>query len=343
MIEWLWPWLALLAPVPLVVRWLWHSADSNDPALVVPDLQPFTAPEQDGAGQTGTIRMLQLALLWLVWLCLLAAVMRPQWTGAEVRLPATGRDLMLAVDISGSMGTEDMQLGDDFVNRLIVVKAVVEQFLEQRQGDRIGLILFGTRAYLQAPLTFDIDSVQSLLTDAPVGIAGGKTAIGDAIGLAVKRLRKKTEGERVLVLLTDGANNVGEVAPVKAAELAAREAIKIYTIGVGADELQLKMPGLFGALGSRIVNPSAELDEDTLQSIAALTEGEYFRARNTEKLREIYAMIDAMEPVTQDAESFRPVRALYHWPLALALITLMLLVSWLLVNARRRSQRSENA
>ena len=336
MIEWLWPWLILLAPLPLAVRWFWHSADSNDPALVVPDLQPFTAPEQEGTGTAGAARLLQLSLLWLAWLCLVGTVMRPQWTGPEVSLPATGRDLMLAVDISGSMGTEDMQLGNDFVNRLVVVKNVVASFLEQRQGDRIGLILFGTRAYLQAPLTFDINSVQRLLTEAPVGIAGGKTAIGDAIGLAVKRLRKKTEGERVLVLLTDGANNVGEVAPVKAAELAAREEIKIYTIGVGADELQLKMPSLFGSLGSRIVNPSAELDEDTLESIAALTSGQYFRARNTDKLREIYGLIDAMEPVSQDAESFRPVRTLYHWPLAVALLALFILLGWLTLIARRR-------
>lgn len=340
MIEWLWPWFALLAPLPWLVRRFWHSADSKEPALIVPDLQPFAAPEGERAIGRNTVRLLQLALLWIVWLSLLGAVMRPQWTGAEVSLPATGRDLMLAVDISGSMGTEDMQLGDDFVNRLIVVKDVVESFLEERKGDRIGLILFGTRAYLQAPLTFDLASVQRLLTDAPVGIAGGKTAIGDAIGLAVKRLRQKPDGERVLVLLTDGANNVGEVAPVKAAELAAREAIKIYTIGVGADELQLKMPGLFGALGSRIVNPSAELDEETLQEIANLTDGQYFRARNTEKLREIYTMIDAMEPVSQDAESFRPVRALYYWPLALAFLALMVLIAWLTLAARQRARES---
>lgn len=325
-IDWIWPWLFVLAPIPLLVRRLWSPPPRQDAALAVPDLAPFSIDAEQGAGAGKGRHILPLVLLWVAWLALLAAGARPQWTGAEVSLPATGRDLMLAVDISGSMGTEDMQLGDDFVNRLVVVKSVVNSFLAERQGDRVGLILFGTRAYLQAPLTFDLGSVQELLGDAPVGIAGGKTAIGDAIGLAVKRLRAKKEGERVLILLTDGANNVGEIAPVKAAELAASADVKIYTVGVGADEMQLKMPGLFGALGSRTVNPSAELDEETLGKIAGLTGGDYFRARNTQRLQEIYATIDAMEPVSQDAESFRPVRALYHWPLALALLMSMALL-----------------
>jgi Ca-activated chloride channel family protein len=154
---------------------------------------------------------------------------------------------MLAVDISGSMATQDMQVSDEFLDRLTIVKAVVGQFAQARLGDRVGLILFGTNAYLQAPLTFDLKSVNRLLVEAPVGIAGGKTAIGDAIGLAVKRLRQRPHDEKVLILLTDGANNVGEVEPAKAAELAARDGITIYTVGVGADEMRL--PSVFRALG----------------------------------------------------------------------------------------------
>jgi len=214
---------------------------------------------------------LRLVLLWLIWLALVGATARPQWTGDPVALPTTGRDLMLAVDISGSMGTEDMELGNQLVDRLTVVKNVVSDFVEQRQGDRVGLILFGTNAYLQAPLTFDLVSVDRLLTEAPVGIAGGKTAIGDAIGLAVKRLRQRPAGDRVLILLTDGANNVGEVEPAKAAELAGAEGITIYTIGVGAESVRMR--GLFGALSSTLINPSAELDEPTLQAIAGATGG----------------------------------------------------------------------
>lgn len=235
---------------------------------------------------------------------------------------------MLAVDISGSMGTEDLQLGGQLVNRLTVVKNVVSQFIEAREGDRVGLILFGTNAYLQAPLTFDLKTVNRLLIEAPVGIAGGKTAIGDAIGLAVKRLRQRPEGERVLILLTDGANNVGEVAPVKAAELAAQDDIRIYTIGVGADEMRL--PSLLGVFGARVVNPSAELDEETLTEIADTTGGRYFRAQNTAKLVEIYDIIDDMEPIEQDAETYRPIAVLYYWPMSVAwgLFLFLMLCDW---------------
>lgn len=239
-----------------------------------------------------------------------------------MQLPTTGRDLMLAVDISGSMSQEDMELGGQNVNRLLVVKRVVNQFVERRQGDRVGLILFGTQAYLQAPLTFDLTTVNRLLEEAPVGIAGGKTAIGDAIGLAVKRLRSRPESERVLILLTDGANNVGEVAPIKAAELAANHSIKIYTVGVGAESM--RVPGLFGSFGARVVNPSADLDEETLTEIARLTDGQFYRARDTRELARIYDAIDDLEPVEQDAETFRPIAVLFHWPLGAALLLIVL-------------------
>ncbi|MEM6709519.1 MAG: VWA domain-containing protein [Pseudomonadota bacterium] len=327
MIEWLWPAMFILLPLPILLRWRLPPLQRQEAALLVPDIGRFETPNASGRLRLSFPQLSRLALLWLCWIATVIALARPQWSGDEVSLPVTGRDLMLAVDISGSMGTEDLQLGGTFVNRLAVVKSVVSAFLERRVGDRVGLILFGSNAYLQAPLTFDLKSVQRLLIEAPVGIAGGKTAIGDAIGLAVKRLRQKEEGERILVLLTDGANNVGAVAPVKAAELAQIEAIRIYTIGVGADELQLKMPGIFGALGSRMVNPSSELDEDTLRQIAELTEGSYFRAQDTERLREIYREIDAMEPVDQEAERYRPVRALFHWPLAVALLAMLALLA----------------
>lgn len=324
MIEWQWPWLFVLLPIPLLVRLFMTPIDQQDNALTVPDLHRFTLATKASPKNIPRRWSVVLILLSLAWICLVTASTRPQWTGAPVSLPTSGRDLMLAVDISGSMSTEDMQLQDQLVNRLLVVKSVVNNFLESRQGDRVGLILFGTNAYLQAPLTFDLNSVSKLLAEAPVGIAGGKTAIGDAIGLAVKRLRQRPAGgDRVLILLTDGANNVGEVAPIKASELAASEDIKIYTIGVGADEMQLKMPGLFGSLGSRIVNPSAELDVETLEQIAQLTNGQFYRARNTEKLQEIYAIIDQLEPAEQDAEVYRPITSLFHWPLALGWLLLI--------------------
>jgi Ca-activated chloride channel family protein len=324
-IEWVWPWAFILIPLPVLMRVLFKPLEQQQAALTVPTVGAFQGEGESvlGTGQQVSWRAL---LLWLIWLALVSATARPQWTGDPVTLPVTGRDLMLAVDISGSMGTEDLQLAGQLVNRLTVVKDVVRQFVEARKGDRIGLILFGTNAYLQAPLTFDLDSVNRLLIEAPVGIAGGKTAVGDAIGLAVKRLRRRPEGDRVLILLTDGANNVGEVSPIKAAGLANQEEIRIHTIGVGADEM--RMPSLFGVFGSRVINPSAELDEETLQAIAQTTGGRYFRAQNTERLAEIYDIIDALEPIEQDAETYRPIAALFYWPLALAWALVLLLVVW---------------
>jgi len=328
MIEWVWPLAFLLLPVPLLVRMLWRPLERQQAALTVPSVDMFRTDSDSITGVGRDKLPWRIVLLWLIWVLLVGAAARPQWTGEPVTLPTTGRDLMLAVDISGSMGTEDLQLGGQLVNRLVVVKNVVQEFIAARQGDRVGLILFGTNAYVQAPLTFDLPTVNQLLTEAPVGIAGGKTAIGDAIGLAVKRLRQRPAGDKVLVLLTDGANNVGEVAPTKAAELASQEGIRIYTIGVGADEMRL--PSIFGSFGSRVVNPSAELDEDTLKAIANTTGGQYYRAQNTAKLIEIYAIIDDLEPIEQEAETYRPIAALYHWPMAggLALFLMLLVADW---------------
>ncbi len=325
MIAWVWPLAFVLIPLPLLLRIFWKPLLRQQAALAVPDIANFQIEEASRSNMLSSGLPWRTLLLWLVWVALVTAAARPQWTGEPVTLPTTGRDLMLAVDISGSMGTEDLQLGGQVVNRLTVVKSVVSDFIEARQGDRLGLILFGTNAYLQAPLTFDLETVNRLLVEAPVGIAGGKTAIGDAIGLAVKRLRQRPDGDRVLILLTDGANNVGEVAPIKAAELANQGEIRIYAIGVGADEMRLKSS--FGLLASRIINPSAELDEKTLKTIAQETGGRYFRAQNTRKLVEIYDIIDALEPIEQDAETYRPTAALFHWPLTIA----WLAFAWLIV------------
>ncbi|MGH8552097.1 MAG: VWA domain-containing protein, partial [Methylococcales bacterium] len=177
------------------------------------------------------------------------------------------------------------------------------------------LILFGDQAYLQAPLTFDRATVAAFLDEAVIGLAGEKTAIGDAIGLAVKRLRKNPSDQRVLVLITDGANTAGLVSPLKAAELAAREGLKIYTIGIGADEMIIR--DFFGA---RRVNPSADLDEKTLTQIAEKTGARYFRARDTRELEKIYALLDRLEPVEKEKQYYRPKTTLFHWPLGLAVI-----------------------
>lgn len=312
------PWAALLLPLPLLVwRW-WPRAPRADAALRVPFYQQLL---DEGATEAMAHRAppLRTALLGLGWLLLVAAACGPRWIGEAVALPASGRDLLLAVDISGSMQIEDMVIGAERVQRLVAVKAVVDDFIRQRRGDRIGLVLFGTQAYVQAPLTFDRDTVGRLLREAQIGFAGEETAIGDAIGLAVKRLRERPGDRHVLILLTDGANTAGAVGPREAAAMAARHNVTIYTVGIGADELTL--PGLFGSqFGARRVNPSADLDEEALRAIAAQTGGRYFRARDPQELAGIYQTLDQLEPVAGPAQSYRPQRSLSHWPLAAALL-----------------------
>ena len=223
-----------------------------------------------------------------------------------------------------------MQLAGTSVNRLVAVKAVVGNFVTERTGDRLGLILFGEKAYLQTPLTFDRNTLQTLLNEAQLGFAGNGTAIGDAIGLSVKRLQDRPENHRVLILLTDGANNAGELDPLQAAALAKRASVKIYTIGIGAETQES-----WGLFGKRVTNPSADLDETTLTGIAEATGGRYFRARNPEELRAIYEELNRLEPIEQDAETIRPVAALYYWPLAVAFIFSLLIA---LLSGPRRSR-----
>lgn len=235
-------------------------------------------------------------------------------------MAASGRDLLVAVDVSGSMDFPDMQWQDEDVSRLNLVQHLLGDFLERREGDRVGLILFGSKAYLQAPLTFDRHTVRVWLDEAKIGIAGKNTAIGDAIGLALKRLRQRPAQSRVLILVTDGANNGGEIDPLTAARLAAEEGVKIYPIGIGADPEQTGTLGLLG------LNPSLDLDEPALKAIAAATGGRYFRARDGQELQAIKDTLDQLEPVTQQPTQARSAQALYSWPLAGALLLSILLV-----------------
>ncbi len=331
-----WPLIFLLLPLPWLVYKFMPPARRISPALRVPFYANLPLAESQTVRQALHWHLLLLASIWLL---LLLAAARPTWVGDQIQLPSSGRNLMLAVDISGSMQIEDMQLNNSPVNRLSVVKKVVGNFVQQRGGDRLGLILFGSQAYLQTPLTFDRHSVQTQLDEAQIGFAGEKTAIGDAIGLSIKRLQGNSEQSRILILLTDGANTAGEVSPKKAAQLAAQARVKIYTIGMGADEMMV--PGIFGSsFGARRTNPSADLDEKTLSLIAEQTGGQYFRARDPKELASIYRELDRLEPVDQDQAYYRPRKALFYYPLTLVLC---LVGVWALVHvlATRVGLRSE--
>ena len=305
-------WVFLLLPLPFIVSLLLPPAPaSNNAALRVPF---FKNVQTDFTKNKKARSLLRLILALLVWGLLVTAAARPQFIGDTIKQPVSGRSLMMAVDISGSMQAADMVISGRPVTRLTAVKSVATNFISKRKGDRIGLILFGTQAYLQAPLTFDRKTVNILLEESALGLAGRETAIGDAIGLAVKRLRKEDKNNRVLILLTDGANTAGNVKPLKAADLAAQEKVRIYTIGIGADARIIQTP-----FGRQRVG-GTDLDEPTLQAIAEKTNGRYFRARNVKSLLEIYAILDKVEPVSEDELSYRPVKELYYYPLALALL-----------------------
>ncbi len=318
MIHFDWPWLFLTLPLPIIVRYLLPPATTSveNAALRVPFIEDFQSLNQKV--QHKTIKRWPLWLATLAWILLVIAATRPQWWDEPIELPINGRDLMMAVDLSGSMRYKDFRIQDRTVDRLTATKWVAGQFLERRVGDRLGLILFGDQAYLQVPLTFDRQTVSVLLNESAIGLAGQQTAIGDAIGLAVKRFlhkHKKNQESWVLILLTDGANTTGKIEPLKAAELAAQEGLKIYTIGIGADEMVLR-----DFFGTRRINPSVDLDEKTLKQIAEKTGGRYFRARDTAGLEKIYALLDELEPIQKDNLFFRPSKALYYWPLSMALL-----------------------
>lgn len=315
MIDLHWPWLLILLPLPVLLRRLLPARpEIEQAALKVPFLDDL------GEGENRVVASERRWPLWLAgvaWCCLVLASARPQWLGEPLEQSVSGRDLMLAVDVSGSMEERDFVIDNQRVDRLTAIKHVAGDFIQRRVGDRLGLILFGTQAYLHVPLTFDRKTVQTLLNEAFLGITEDEpqTSIGDAIGLAVKRLQDQKNDSRVLILLTDGANTAGELTPLKAAEIAAEHHLKIYTIGIGADEMLVR--SLFG---TRRVNPSADLDEKTLTAIAETTGGKYFRARNSEELEQIYLVLDQLEPVEKDKQYFRPRGELFYWPLALALL-----------------------
>lgn len=316
-----WPQALLLLPLPLLVYYLLPAqALRQQAALRVPSLNDFRFAASDAIDFRP--RRWRRWVSLLAWLLLVFATSRPQWLGETVEIPLSGRDLMLAVDLSDSMRMTDFIIEGEQVDRLQATRRVASNFIQRRHGDRLGLILFGSQAYLQAPLTFDSKTVNRLLREAVIGLAGERTAIGDAIGLAIKRFDQKSDNSRVLILLTDGANTAGEVSPLKAAQLAAERNLKIYTIGIGADE---KIETTW--FGTRRVNPSARLDEKTLRAIAEITGGRYFRARDSVELEKIYQQLDALEPMPRDRQNLRPISALFAWPLALALLLAALLVA----------------
>lgn len=314
MTHFVWWGLFVLLPLPLIMRLvLPRVGDKSVEALKVPffnDVAALPTSRRLTALSGLKARRIFGALIWALLVC---AAARPQWTGEAAKVPSEGRNLMVVLDISGSMRELDFELNGRRVTRWDAVQAVADSFVKKREGDRVGVVLFGERAYLYAPLTFDLKTVSDLLKEADVGMAGTQTAIGDALGLALKTMIDVPAQSKVIVLLSDGAANAGRMRPLEAAEIAAKSGVKVYTIGAGSDSVLVQ--GLFGAVK---MSRDGEIDERTLKEIAEKTGGEYFRAKDTQQLQRIYDKIDALEPVKNDDVFVRPVKELFYYPLAAA-------------------------
>ena len=320
MITLAYPWLLLLLALPLLYRFLVPAHREPRPALQV----PFLGRLSRACGQEPASGATVLQGVWgrklvlpFVWLCVVFALARPQWIEPPVRKAVPMRDLLLAVDLSGSMETQDFTTADGkTTDRLTAVKQVLDGFLAQREGDRVGLVFFGTAPFVQAPFTEDLKVCRQLLGEAQVKMAGPQTAFGDAIGLAITMFDRSDMKDRVLIVLTDGNDTASQVPPAKAAEIAKDKGIVIHTVSVG---------------DPRAAGEEA-LDVPTLQAVAKETGGIYSAASDRKQLEGIYKHLDAIEARKAATLSRRPKRDVHHWPLAAGFVAALLyhavLLAW---------------
>ncbi|MGQ8366807.1 vWA domain-containing protein [Glaciecola sp. 1036] len=329
MFEFIWPWIFVLAPLPLLIYFFVPEKKGNQSAaLRVPTSHAF------GMLSSGPVAKSSLTLIpvFIIWLLLVTAAARPQWLGEPIAIPTQGRDLMVAVDLSGSMKARDMEVRGQPVNRLSMIKYVLSDFINRRVGDRLGLILFADTAYLQAPLTYDRKTVETLLNESVIGLVGENTAIGDAIGLAVKRFREREKSNRVLILLTDGRNTAGNITPEQALNLAKENQVTIYTIGVGSNTRSM--------FGFSAPSSGSDFDEATLKMVAEETGGAFFKANDTESLINIYRQLDELEPIEAGNEKMRPQTALYYYPLAAALLLSIVITLFSIFVGMRKTEEA---
>ena len=326
-----WWWGFLLLPLPCLLRAWLPTSEVRQLALAVPLLDGLNLPS---ARLTSTSPRPKELCMWLFWICLVVAACRPFLLGDPVSRTVSGRDLMLAVDISGSMSETDMSINSRAASRIDVLKLVVARFIERRQGDRLGLILFGTNAYTYVPFTFDLDALGKLLDDVSTGLAGRHTAIGDAIGLALKSMRKQHSRHKVLILVTDGSNTAGFENPIVAAQAAAQQGVTIYTIGIGSDIRTLER-----IYGKNRIPTGVVLNERVLASIADVTGGRYFRATNLAVLQQIYVDLDKLEPLEYEYQSYQPRKELYLVPLASGMLVMLIFLIMSLRPGRSEPQR----
>ena len=298
-----WPWALVAVVLPIIVRLLMSPTPAPQTSLRWPHFPAMPLHSK----RLFSWRRYRVVLVSLSYMVLVIASARPVVVGDQIQLPRTGRDLMLVIDISQSMGQQDWGVS---TTRMSVVKQVVGDFITRRFGDRVGIILFGSRAYLQTPLTFDLEAIQLQLNEATVGMAGPATALGDAIGLTIKHLRDTDAQHKVMILVSDGATNAGRVSAEEAAQVAVDFGLTVHTIGVG----------------SIAHSETGSFDAVLLQSLADASGGQFFQARARSELEVVYRVLDAIEPATIESEIVRQTTELYPWPLALALLLACLTV-----------------
>jgi Ca-activated chloride channel family protein len=312
MLQFAYPWLFLLLPLPLLMHWLAPPHHEPRLAVYVPFMR-ILARVAGGTSAAGTViprrRRMQLAQVVLGWCAVVTAVARPVWLDEPLVRELPMRDMLVALDLSGSMETEDFtDASGATAQRLTAAKQVLDQFLARRDGDRVGLVFFGSAAFLQAPFTDDLDVVRELLDEAQVRMLGPRTVLGDAIGMAIPLFERSEVEERVLIALTDGNDTGSLVPPARAAEIARDNGVRIFTIAMGDPQ----------AAGEQA------LDEATLQAVAETTGGGYFHADDRAELEAVYAELDRLTPRQVEVQTHRPERDLFHWPLGFAIVLSML-------------------
>jgi len=322
------PWTLVLLPLPFLVWRFLPPHRERVEGLRFPFFrriaQAAGAEARPGAVVLSRSR-LQMGAAIIVWALIVLALAQPQRVGAPVERVKAARDVVLAIDISGSMDARDFEdASGERLQRLDAVKRVVSEFIAGREGDRMGLIVFGSKAYVQAPLTEDLDTILELLGRTEVGMAGPHTALGDAIGLAIRTFEASEIEQRLLILLSDGSDTSSAMSPVNAAEIAASEGVEIYTVGVGDPE----------------ASGESRVDLAALQDIARRTGGAYFYASDAEALTEVYERIDALAPRETETLSYRPRRSLAHWPLGIAVLVGLGTTGLLYLSARRLRRRT---
>lgn len=336
MFEFAYLWVWLLLPLPWLARVILPATQRTQAPLALPKAARFISPRQ--VQHPNNLK--QWLLPTLIWLCVVATLAQPRWVGEPVPITQERREMMIALDLSGSMQADDMTLNGRQVTRLRMAHHILAEFIERRRGDRIGLIVYADEAYVYSPLTTDLNALAQLAREAQLGLAGQRTALGDGIALSFKTMEDSESDPPVVLMLTDGMINTGHINAEEALLLAQNTRVRMHTIGIGSDEVIVQ--GLFG---ERRIDPSLEMDEVFLQEVAEATGGRYFRARNEDEMREIYALIDELEPIADDSQQMRPRHSLAHWPLAMAaaLVILMLLIrATAEIGVRRGQHRQED-